>query len=146
MVETRTEKRLPAGQIETFAEIRDYAHRVALYMRSVCGNGRYAEAVSVTFKEHDGSVPYMAEPFVELTRDEAQKLMDRLWDCGLRPSEGTGSAGALAAVQAHLDDMRKIAFTELEAHHRPPPVIHHTDVDVAIDDIDRNVGSILRQD
>jgi hypothetical protein len=38
-----------------------------------------------------------------------QKLMDDLWDCGLRPSEGTGSAGALAAVEKHLGDMRKIA-------------------------------------
>jgi hypothetical protein len=40
----------------------------------------------------------------------AQQLMDDLWRCGLRPSEGTGSAGALAAVKYHLEDMRKIVF------------------------------------
>jgi len=39
--------------------------------------------------------------------------MDSLWDCGLRPSEGTGSAGALSATQKHLDDMRKIVFKKL---------------------------------
>ena len=45
-----------------------------------------------------------------LPYDSAQKLMDQLWDCGLRPSEGTGSAGAIKAVQDHLNDMRAIVF------------------------------------
>ena len=40
----------------------------------------------------------------------AQKLMDELWNCGIRPSEGTGSAGALAATQAHLKDMQRLVF------------------------------------
>jgi hypothetical protein len=37
-------------------------------------------------------------------------LMDQLWQCGLRPTEGTGSAGSLAATERHLKDMREIAF------------------------------------
>lgn len=41
---------------------------------------------------------------------DAQALMDSLWDCGLRPSEGTGSAGSLAATQRHLEDMRSLVF------------------------------------
>jgi hypothetical protein len=41
---------------------------------------------------------------------QAQGLMDELWHCGFRPSEGSGSAGALAAVEAHRDDMRKLVF------------------------------------
>ncbi len=40
----------------------------------------------------------------------AQKLVDGLWACGIRPSEGTGSAGAMAAVQEHLKDMRRLVF------------------------------------
>lgn len=40
----------------------------------------------------------------------ALKLMDDLWVCGLRPSEGSGSAGALAATERHLGDMRRIVF------------------------------------
>lgn len=36
----------------------------------------------------------------------AQELMDSLWQAGLRPSEGTGSAGALKATQDHLKDLR----------------------------------------
>ena len=53
-------------------------------------------------------------PEVTLSPTEAQVLMDSLWDCGIRPSEGSGSAGALQATQKHLDDMRKIAFSKLE--------------------------------
>lgn len=49
-------------------------------------------------------------PTMELSVQEAQCLMDELWRCGLRPTEGTGSAGALAAVEKHLSDMRQIAF------------------------------------
>ena len=40
----------------------------------------------------------------------AQELMDRLWTAGLRPTEGRGSAGALAATERHLEDMRKLVF------------------------------------
>ena len=50
------------------------------------------------------------DPCINLRITDAQLLMDELWRCGLRPSEGTGSAGALAAVQYHLEDMRRIAF------------------------------------
>jgi len=52
----------------------------------------------------------ITEPTIRLKQEEAQRLMDELWVCGLRPSEGTGSAGALAATQKHLDDMRKLVF------------------------------------
>lgn len=50
------------------------------------------------------------EPPLRLRQEEAQRLMDELWNCGIRPSEGTGSAGALAATQRHLEDMRKLVF------------------------------------
>lgn len=50
-------------------------------------------------------------PTFKLPDEAAQELMDELWRCGFRPRDGTGSAGALAAVQAHLEDMRKLVFT-----------------------------------
>jgi hypothetical protein len=40
--------------------------------------------------------------------DSAQRLMDSLWGCGLRPTEGSGSAGSLAATQAHLASLERI--------------------------------------
>jgi len=50
-----------------------------------------------------------------------QALVDQLWNLGFRPSEGSGSAGALAATQAHLADMRTIAFRCMEI----PPQANH---------------------
>lgn len=43
-----------------------------------------------------------------ITPEAAQSLMDDLWRCGLRPTEGTGSAGAMAAQGAHLKDLQHI--------------------------------------
>ena len=45
-----------------------------------------------------------------IDRTNAQELMDSLWSCGIRPTEGAGSAGALSAVKYHLEDMRKLVF------------------------------------
>ena len=54
-------------------------------------------------------------PTFDLTNASAQEMMDSLWGIGFRPSEGSGSAGALAATQRHLDDMRKLAFAHVDA-------------------------------
>jgi hypothetical protein len=56
----------------------------------------------------DQGLPY--RPLFTLAPTEAQDLMDQLWQCGLRPSEGSGSAGSLAATERHLEDMRKLAM------------------------------------
>jgi hypothetical protein len=52
------------------------------------------------------------EPTGLLSNEQAQTLMDDLWNCGLRPTEGSGSAGSLAATERHLKDMRAIVFKE----------------------------------
>jgi hypothetical protein len=51
-------------------------------------------------------------PQLELNNSDAQSLMDQLWQCGLRPTEGTGSAGAMAATQSHLADLRRLVFDD----------------------------------
>ncbi len=53
-------------------------------------------------------------PTLTLNPTAAQELMDGLWRCGFRPSEGTGSAGALAATERHLQDMRELVFRNKE--------------------------------
>jgi len=56
------------------------------------------------------SIPAVAR----LEPQSAQALMDSLWDCGIRPALGHGSAGQLEAVQKHLHDMKQIAFHALK--------------------------------
>lgn len=58
--------------------------------------------------------PYITyEPLFRIKKSEAQILMDDLWNAGIRPTEGAGSAGSLAATQNHLEDMRMIAFHKM---------------------------------
>lgn len=66
----------------------------------------------LVFDEQESDHTQYIEPTVFVHRREltvVQVLMDDLWNCGLRPSEGTGSAGAMQAVQGHLKDMRNFA-------------------------------------
>ena len=70
-------------------------------------DGRQFVAQPLVFAENsdEGSI---YEPTLCLRVEEAQELMDALWDAGLRPTEGSGSAGSLAATERHLADMRGI--------------------------------------
>ena len=69
----------------------------------------------ITFEEHkDDEGARYEPPSIMLDKTEAQILMDDLWSSGIRPSEGSGSAGSLKATESHLNDMRKIAFKQLK--------------------------------
>ncbi len=52
-------------------------------------------------------------PFLRLTQEQAQQLVDALWKSGIQPSNGAGSVGQRAATERHLADMRKVAFNKL---------------------------------
>ncbi len=58
-------------------------------------------------------------PLMRLRPDEAQQFMDELWRVGIRPTEGSGSVGQLAAVQAHLEDMRTLVFKKTPGSNDP---------------------------
>jgi hypothetical protein len=64
--------------------------------------------VEMTLKKHNPAL--VAEPSLEIDTTAAQSLMDDLWECGIRPTEGSGSAGALAATERHLADMQRLVF------------------------------------
>jgi hypothetical protein len=82
-----------------------------------CFSGQYIElsikcdsgwCVDAEYKKiAEGMVP---PHFLQVSDLEAQALMDRLWKAGFRPTEGSGSAGALSATEHHLSDMRKLVF------------------------------------
>ncbi len=61
-------------------------------------------------------------PWVVFDNDSIQRLMDELWHAGFRPTEGSGSAGSLAATERHLADMRTLVFSK-EA--KPNPNVFH---------------------
>lgn len=93
-----------------FCERSQFGRVISLHAATVPRGGRISVMKSVVFEEigedeaADGPAPLV------LDTTDAQQLMDELWHCGLRPSEGTGSAGSLAATERHLADMRTVAF------------------------------------
>lgn len=72
-------------------------------------------AQPLTFVPRDPDVveTYGHAPAITMSREDVQSLMDELWRIGVRPSEGTGSAGSLAATERHLKDMQRITFSLL---------------------------------
>ena len=70
-------------------------------------NGLAAAVHVVMEKVKEGEV---IQPTGVLDATAAQVLMDELWRCGIRPAEGSGSAGSLMATERHLKDMQSIAF------------------------------------
>lgn len=69
----------------------------------------HSVGVEVTMqKVEEGAT--LPSPTFTMNETNTQMLMDELWRCGFRPSEGTGSAGSLAATERHLEDMRTLVF------------------------------------
>ena len=98
-------------QLSFFVQPAPWACGCEVYIK--CGDGtwiqnieRCHEAVSVPM----GTIP---PPAMQLMDAQAQDLMDKLWAAGYRPTEGSGSAGSLAATERHLEDMRQLVFESL---------------------------------
>lgn len=53
------------------------------------------------------------KPTLAIRMDQAQVLMDDLWNAGVRPTDGAGSAGAMRAAERHIQDLRAVAFKAL---------------------------------
>ncbi len=75
-------------------------------------NGRTEIATNISFREYKPLelVDNQKEQPMQMTNEEAQCLMNDLWQCGVRPTNGEGSVGELKATQHHLKDMQKIVF------------------------------------
>ena len=72
-------------------------------------DGTRSVSNGVAMEVHKEGMLVTSEP-IRMSHIGAQELIDQLWQAGLRPSEGSGSAGSLAATERHLDDMRALVF------------------------------------
>lgn len=88
-------------------ELRAYAAPYNDYIGFIFRCGEMHSTGVMMEKREDGA---RCEEIFKLNKSEAQKLMDDLWNAGIRPSDGTGSTGQLAATEAHLQDMRRLVF------------------------------------
>jgi hypothetical protein len=95
------------GRAAIYAERSNWGGEVELLIVDNMGS-----VARVEYVPHEEFID--PQPSLKVKVDVAQGLMDELWRCGLRPSEGSGSAGALRAVESHRDDLKKIAFHALK--------------------------------
>lgn len=109
MIEPQVGDRLA---LEFMARKDDWNFGISLYAREVVFGVSQAIAKPFVLEQVEDGV-LIAEPFIKLDIASAQQLMDELWRCGIKPTEGTGSAGSLKATERHLEDMRKVAFKYL---------------------------------
>jgi hypothetical protein len=106
----------PYGRLKLLARRADWNATIDFmaFQHERDGTTLYGEPLML--REYPDSYQTPRVPTFRLDYAAAQALMDELWTCGLRPSEGTGSAGALAATQKHLEDMRKLVFEFMERY------------------------------
>ena len=105
---------------EIMARREDWSDGISIYMRQrTVGNGACVAAPVTLVKAKEGD---FIEPMLRIEIQAAQQLIDELWQCGLRPTEGTGSAGSLKATENHLADMKRIAFALLDAKAKSDPL------------------------
>lgn len=90
--------------------IMQAAHEVFMYCRA--SDGTYMNARGVEMSPLTAGL--RANPALYLEPGELQGLMDELWRAGVRPTEGHASTGQLAAIQAHLADLRTLTFHTLK--------------------------------
>jgi hypothetical protein len=91
------------------AENNFYANAIAIHIYERLQNGDISLLSGLQFTTHHEGDFVEPKEAIQLPRETAQQLMDALWQCGLRPSEGTGSAGSLKATENHLKDMQDLS-------------------------------------
>ena len=95
-----------------------YRDIIGLWVAGEKPNGQFITSKLIL---EEGSEGCYYPPIMQLDFQQAQLLMDDLWACGIRPVEGAGTAGSMAAVEKHLQDMRMIAFNKLKIEIKKKP-------------------------
>ncbi len=95
-----------------FLERAPWGRGISLHIaRETSQRGKVALMEPVQFRVVDeDETAIQSPPALQLSITDAQRLIDELWHCGIRPTEGTGSAGSLAATERHLKDMQRLVF------------------------------------
>lgn len=71
---------------------------------------------SLTFRTmtRDEAAQVPRQPILTAPKESLQSLIDQLWYLGLRPTEGHGSTGQLAATERHLDHTTRLLDSTLQ--------------------------------
>jgi hypothetical protein len=87
---------------------------IAMVQTTANGTHVYARPQPLTMtvlRDEDDGMQHA--PLFHITHEEAQQFMDELYRAGIRPRDGAGSVGQLAAKDAHLADLRRLVFQNI---------------------------------
>lgn len=101
-------------KLEIFCQREPWFHGIKFWIRKKSWSPErmelaYALPLVFEVKTVEQECQMQPEAF-NLHDEQAQNFMDELWRVGFRPTEGSGSAGSLAATERHLADMRALVF------------------------------------
>lgn len=99
-------------KITILASKAPWARSIDLLICSSDSQRIVSQATSISFEDVPEGT--LLEPTIHLRYEEAQTLMDELWNCGIKPSEMKDDALELKSTKYHLEDMRRIAFKYIE--------------------------------
>ena len=94
-------------QLKARAERQFVTDGIVIHLYETTEDGKISIMTDAIFETFDPTQFIEPDKALVVPYQTAQELMDSLWDCGLRPSEGSGSAGALKAVENHLKDLQE---------------------------------------
>ena len=100
------------GPTEIRATFAPWHNGVEILIRETRNDGMLSVVTNIVMETKEPGL--FIEPTLRLSNTAAQTLMDDLWGAGLRPTEGSGSAGSLRATEKHLNDLRKIVGKQLD--------------------------------
>jgi len=90
-------------------EKRFYADGIAIHIFERLPSGEVSLLSGLQFTTHKEAEIVEPQEAIIMPVEVAQELIDNLWQCGLRPSEGSGSAGSLKATESHLKDLQEFS-------------------------------------
>lgn len=91
------------------AEYSYMTQRLGLWMSESHGNEK-ALATNFMLQTCESLGDQKPGAFINLQDNEATRLMDALWACGVRPTNNIDANPVIAAKDAHIEDLRKVAF------------------------------------
>lgn len=87
-----------------------WSNDIAIRIGERNGDGEFSVAKPIVMERIPSGA--FVEPCLRIPFEDAQALIDELWQAGLRPSQSLGSVGQIDAVKYHLEDMRRLVFKE----------------------------------
>jgi hypothetical protein len=99
---------------------RPWCGDVAFYFLTYRGPGRpVGVGTEVLMEDQEEGVHYPVHPTFSMHVDDVKRMMQELWDQGIRPEGISTSEGEIGAVRAHLKDTQELLNRVLPKALRP---------------------------